>query len=215
MSETLCYALRLDVSDADQPRVSAWVSANSSAFLVVHETAADENPHVHAILHSTKKLPALRAAFKRAFEDKVGNGAYSLKECNDDIEAYMRYMCKGAAKDDLPRVWARQGLLYTEPLCVSAHEEYWVNNASIKSNKRKRSALTGETIVEKLERICKEKGIKSHNREDIAVQYITHYKDARKPINVFSARAVVNTVAVLLDEQGDTIRLLAGQIAGN
>lgn len=205
------YAVRVDVSDADRDNLSRWCSANGSAFLCVYEEAADENPHVHIVLFSNKNIRAIRESFRRTFPDKTGNGAYSIKVCDDDTDAYMRYMCKGKSKDDQPEVWFRQGLEYSVGAVVDAHERYWVNNEALAQNRRVRQR-TGN-IVEELERICKSKGVSKSDRTAIAKEYIRLYRDARKGINVFQARAVVNTVQLLLDDNGDQEEVLAGQIA--
>jgi len=205
------YALRMDYVDLDRTPLSTWLSANATGFLCVYETADGENPHIHAVFHSGLKLSGLRSSFKKAFVDKVGNGAYSLKVCDDDVEAYMRYMCKGASVEEEPTVIVQQGLDYTPEKVKAAWEMYWVNNAAIKANKRKRVKCS--TIVEELELACKAKGVKKSDREGIALEYIRMYKDARKGINVFHARSVVNTVAILLDDTGDVAKVLAGQIA--
>lgn len=207
------YALRMDVSEseAEKPRLSDWLSANGTAFLVVFEQAPNENDHIHAVFYSDKKLDALRKSFKRAFTEKAGNGGYSLKKCDDDVEAYMRYMCKGPDADTQPEVWCRQGLEYAPEKVVSAHEAYWVNAEALRSNKRKRAKLG--TIVEELEALCKHKGVTKGDKVGIAREYIRFYRDARKGINVFHARSVVNTVALLLDDTGKFEEELANQIA--
>lgn len=203
------YALRMDYEEADRQDLSAWLSSAGGAFLCVFETASGENPHVHAVIYSEKKLAALRKSFQRSFPGKNGNGAYSLKICDDDVDAYMRYMCKGASRDDPPVVLFQQGLDYTPELVEAAHGRYWVNADAIKANKRKRVVCS--TIVEELEKLCKDKGVRS--RDAIALEYVRLYKDGRKAINIFHGRGVVNTVAVLLDESGDVAQSLAAQIA--
>lgn len=207
------FALRMDVSatEEEKPRLSAWLSSTSSAFLVVFEQAPNENDHVHAVLYSDKKLQALRVSFKRAFPEKTGNGSYSLKSCDDDVDAYMRYMCKGADVDTQPEVWSRQGLEYSVEKVVAGHEMYWVNNASLRANKKAKVKTTA--IIDTLEELCKAKGIRKDDKRGIALEYIRIYRDARKGINIFHARSVVNTVACLLDDTGKVEEQLADQIA--
>lgn len=205
------YAIRVDVTDADRDALSRWCSANGSAFLCVYEEAADENPHVHIVLFSSKTIRAIRESFRRTFTEKTGNGAYSIKVCDDDTDAYMRYMCKGKSADDQPEVWFRQGLEYSVGAVVDAHERYWVNNDALTRNRRARQR-TGN-IVEELERVCKAKGVTKNDKVAIAREYIRMYRDARKGINVYQARAVVNTVVCLLDDNGEAEEFLAAQIA--
>lgn len=207
----LHYALRLDVDQLDKPTLSEWLSANGTGFLVCYEEAAGENPHVHVVLYTDKKMDALRKSFTRGFPTKTGNGGYSLKKCDDDVDAYMRYLCKGTSPDIGPCVWTAQGLDFTPEKVADAHARYWVNNAALVQNKVKRVKCA--TIVEELELLCKRKGVRKGDKEAIALEYIKLYRDGRKGINIFHARSVVNTVACLLDDSGDTERILAAQIA--
>lgn len=206
------FAFRMDFVDADKEPLVKWLDSSACSYLVVHETHDGENPHVHVVFHSGKKLSALRMDFKRKFPTKIGNGGYSMKECDDDVEAYMRYMCKGDSSDDAPVVLACQGLEYSSDKVAAAHAAYWVNNEALKSNAQKRKKLVKpQTVIEQLEAECKEKGYKT--KEQIAAWYIRKLRDARKPINIFSARAIVNTVWVLVDGSEAAIDQLANSIA--
>lgn len=205
------YALRADSTDGVRENLVAWLVAVATTYFVVKENHDGENPHVHAYLESDKKLPALRKDFQRKFPGNQGNAGYSLKLCNDDVEAYGRYMCKGADRDTLPDVVARQGLVYTDEWVESMHEQYWVNNDALNTNKRKRAKLGN--VVERLELECKTKGIKWEDRSAIAREFVSMYKSAAKPINVFFARQVVNTVSCLLDDTGRAEEHLASEIA--
>lgn len=205
------YALRADLSDGVASGLVAWLVVVATAYLVVKESHAGENPHVHVYMESDKKLAALRKDFQRKFPGNQGNAGYSMKECNDDIDAYGRYMCKGADKESSPDVIARQGLLYTDEWVKDMHDQYWVNNASLMSNKRKRANMGN--VVEKVELECKAKGVRFDDRKGIAMEFVKLYKESAKPINVFYARQVVNTVSVLLDDTGSAEDRLATEIA--
>lgn len=189
------YALRADLSDSDKENLSKWCTENADGFIVARETVEGENPHIHAILETTKTLKAVRSSFVRAFPNCSGNKGYSLKQCNDDWAAYVRYICKGT-KDVAPVIWTRCGLDYTDAVIQASWEKYWVNNAAIEENRSKRTKVEKANIIEQIEKICKETNIT--DRKDIARVYIRLFRDARKGINVFAARAVVNTVACLL-----------------
>jgi len=194
------YAFRMDYDRAsDKSRLSDWFSANASNFLVTYEEADGENPHVHAIFISDKSIAALRASFKRSFEDKRGNGAYSLKQCTEDPDSFVNYICKGSSEEDGPVVEFAQGFEYGDDRVAAAHEEYWVNNASLKASAKARAATRGN-MVEVVEKLCKEEGVRPYDRKGIARVYIREMKKARKPINIFAARAVVNGVVVALDD---------------
>lgn len=210
MSAVKQFALRMDVvSENDSSDLNAWLTQNATSYFVVKEFGTPgENPHYHAVLCSSAKTASLRQSFRRAFPNHKGNGAYSLKECDEDVEGYGRYMCKGADRDSLPDVICRQGLDYTDDWVKSMHEQYWVNNDLLVGN-RKRRAMN---MVEKLESICKDKRIKWSDRTAIATQYVLLQKEARKPVNTFAARATVNTVACLLDDNGEAVEQLAIEI---
>lgn len=201
MSQTVFYAFRMDyVRDSDRQRLSDWLSANFDSFLVVSEVVEGENPHVHGLLASTKKLDALRKSFKRAFEEKRGNGAYSLKECSEDPAGFMRYICKGQSVDDDPVVEFRQGVDYDEESVQAAHEEFYSAQAAHKRAARERAEFKGN-MVEAVEKICREEGVRAYDRKGIARVYIRQMKVLRRPINIFHARSVVNGVVVALDEE--------------
>lgn len=88
---------------------------------------------------------------------------------------------------------------------------YWVNNESLIENSKKRAKVEKESIVDQVEKEAKKKGLKGHDRVEIAKIYIRMFRDARKGINVFAARAIVNTVSCLLE--GSAEDLLAVKIA--
>lgn len=208
----LRYALRLDVFDTDtfRKRVSDWLSASANAFLCVKELSND-NHHVHIIMDSVKSIKVLRSSLTRAFPECVGNKGYSLKVCDDDYDAYIRYICKGGSVDDPPVVWVKQGLRYSAADIADAHAKYWVNNAALVENSKKRARVEKESIVEQVEKEAKKRGLKGHDRVELAKVYIRMFRDARKGINVFAAKAVVNTVSCLLEGSGEDY--LASKIA--
>lgn len=195
------FALRCDYSrDADKQRLSDWLSANADSFLVCYEEVADENPHVHAVLFSGKTLDALRKSFKRVFEEKRGNAAYSLKPCSGDVDSYVAYICKGTEEDG-PVVECAQGLEFSGERVKEAWERYWDVNARLHAAAKERSAAKGANMVEVVEKLCREQGVRAYDRKGIARVYIREMKKCRKAINIFAARAVVNGVCVALDEE--------------
>lgn len=208
-------ALRIDYRECFYDRILSILCLASRYFAVTETSEDGGNPHIHAILYTDKKLPAVRKAIQRLFPEERGNGFYSIKECDQDIEAYMRYMCKGSDSKSMPNILGYCGLEYNKSAIESWHEQYWVNNQSLQVNKKKRKAAKEQgTITEILEKVCKEKKFKAHEREKIAHEYIRLYAEWRKPINVYAAKAVVNTVSVILEEEpGQQTNLLAFKIA--
>lgn len=195
------YALRLDVQIHWTDRVSKWCSENGNGFIVVFEAAGD-NLHIHAIIDSVKSIKVLRSSITRSFPECVGNKGYSLKLCDDNYDAYIRYICKGEDASTPPQVWCKQGLKYTAEDISNAHAMYWVNNESLKENAAKRVKVEKESIIDQVEKLAKEKGFKGHERVEVSKIYLRLFRDARKGINIFAARAVVNTVCLLLDGVG-------------
>lgn len=206
------YALRADVFEGFKQRLIKWLGVVALGWICAYEVSGD-NKHVHLVLDSESDIKKLRNAFTRAFPECVGNKGYSLKLCDDDFNAYIRYICKGDGKDSPPVIWSRQGLDYTDPIIKVSHEMYWVNNDAIIANSKKRKAVEKENLVEQIEKRAKEMGLKAHERVEVAKIYMRLHRDARKGINVFAARAVVNTVCLLLEGADCSETFLAQKIA--
>jgi hypothetical protein len=195
------FALRCDFNhDADKQRLSDWLSSNCDGFIVCYEEVDDENPHIHALLYSGKNIDTLRKSFKRVFEEKRGNAAYSLKACDGDVDDYLAYICKGVDPDVGPQVVCFQGLEFDEQRVASMHARYWDENARRIRAAKERSAAKG-SMVDAVEKLCREEGVRAYERKKVALVYIREMRKMRKPINIFAARAVVNGVVVLLDEE--------------
>lgn len=193
------FALRADVRDGFREQLDAFLGKVADGFIVAYETADGENPHIHAIFTSTKTLKANRSAFSRFCPEHKGNAAYSLKCCDDDFEAYIRYICKGKSRDSPPEIWTRQGLEFSDDVIARAHLAYYVNQDAVCANAVKRRKVEAGNVVEQVEQRCKELGLKGYERKEIAKVYISLFRDARKGINIYAAKAVVNTVACCLD----------------
>jgi len=206
------FALRADCFDGFKERLIKWLGTVALGWIVAFE-AAGINKHVHLIIDSSSDIKKLRNSFVRTFPECVGNKGYSLKLCDDDYDAYIRYICKGPDRDIEPIIWSRQGLLYTDDAIKEAHSKYWVNNSAIIENSKKRKAVEKENIVEQVEKKCKELNLKAHDRLGVARVYIRLFRDARKGINVFAGRAIVNTVCLLLDQGDCSETMLAQKIA--
>lgn len=211
-STTYRYALRIDLDGVDAPAVAAFLGQHSDSHLVVRE-GGDDNPHTHAYLTSDKKLPAMRKAVQRFLSGDRGNASYSLKLCADDYSGYLRYMCKGESSGDLPDVVGRCGLEYTDEWVKTQHEEFWVNNVAITKARQKRKGMSGPTLLDQLEERVKERRVSWEKKTDLAREYIRMYKEMKKPINIHHARAVINTLQVVLCPDDSAIDALALQIA--
>lgn len=205
-------ALRADVPDPEfRAKFVQWVAKEFDGYIVAFEQPSAENPHIHCILDGQKTEKAVRSSFTRAFPECVGNKGYSLKECNDDHDAYIRYICKGVDKETPPVIWCKCGLKYGDDVIKAAHEMFYVNQAAVRADNKKKAAMEKLSAVQLVEQECKRMGIKGFDREGIARVYLRLWRDARKPINVFAGRAVVNTVSLVLDgaRDDDLVRKLA------
>lgn len=191
--------------------LSAWLSGNATEYLAVRETLPD-NDHIHVYLQTSKNAQALRKSFITKFPDLKGNEGYSLKACNTTPEEYVKYCCKGAAHGQAPVVVCRQSLVYTPDRIAELHEAYWATNLEIQAAKRRR-LLTRATVVEQVEAECKRTAVRASDREAIAKVYISLYVGLKKPISIFHAKSVLNTVSCLLEGGVDASDILAADIA--
>lgn len=207
------YALRADVKEGFKEQLSVFLGKVADGYIVAFEDVAGENPHIHAIFTSAKTAKAVRSCFVRECPGHHGNADYSLKSCDDDHAAFIRYICKGKSRDHPPVIWTRQGLEFTEEVIRAAHLAYYVNQDAVIENAKKRKTVETGNVVEQVERICKEKSLKSYQRKEIAEVYLDLFRDARKGINLFAAKAVVNTVCLLLEDPGVQREALASKIA--
>lgn len=191
--------------------LSAWLSGNGTEYLAVRETLPD-NDHIHVYLRSDKNAQALRKSFLAKFPCLKGNEGYSLKVCNTTPEEYVKYCCKGAAHGQAPVIVCRQSLVYTPDKIADLHEAYWAVNIELQAAKRRR-LLTRATVVEQVEAECKRTAVLSMDREAIAKVYISLYVALKKPISIFHAKSVLNTVSCLLEGGVQASELLASDIA--
>lgn len=201
MSQPLTVlAIRLDGGDAT--KLVEVLSADGGAFLVVKEVA-DNNPHFHGVLHTTKKLPAFRAALKRAMPELNGNGAYSVSTVRE-LEKYQRYMLKGESRALDPDVIAYNGITYSDPEWrAERHDAYWDENDEI-TRKRKAGSIMDDVMA-----ACKEKRIAFDNREAIAKLYITELVQRNKAINLYSVKSSVSLIQAKLCPDDSFISELA------
>lgn len=170
------------------------------------------NPHAHLYGVAELSFRGLVSSFRRFFPDHVGNGAYSIKPCTSSVYDYWKYISKGASRDDLPDVIVRQGLRWTDEYIVELHAAYWMSNDELVRTGKKRDSLKlSGTVVEQVERLAKEAKVEGYDREAIARIYVKMYVEARKPVSIYHAKSVVNTVCAALSES--SFDLLVSDIA--
>lgn len=203
MSPPTPYAIRID-GDSATALIEA-LDKDSGAYLVVKELEAS-NPHFHCVLHSVRKLAAVRAALKRAMPELNGNGSYSVSLVRD-LAKYERYMMKGESVEVMPVVTAAHGMTYaSSDWHKEQHDAYWAENALITTARAKRPLV--ETVLLQ----CREKQYRWDNREVIAAAYIRELVSRDKPINIFAAKAAVNLIQVKLCPNDNALEDLARNV---
>jgi len=203
MPEPSAYAIRIDGDSA--AALVSYLDKDGGAYLVVKELEAS-NPHFHCVLHSVRKLAAVRAALKRAMPELNGNGAYSVSGVRD-LDKYQRYMMKGESSEVMPVVTAAHGMQYASvEWHQEKHDAYWAENALLTTARAKRPLV--ETVLLQ----CREKQYRWDNREVIAAAYIRELVARDKPINIFAAKAAVNLIQVKLCPNDNALEDLARNV---
>lgn len=188
--------------------VNVWLNSKAYSGFGVRETGSGgDNEHWHYLvtLPVGTKLSAFRTAFLRHFPSLKGNGDYSLSACRD-VDKYARYCAKGEAEGVAAEVVWRYGLIWTDEKLEELHEAYWGENRRLK--KRKQGSM-----VDRVLDICKERRIAWDAREKISEIYIREVTASAKPLSMFSLRACVNSVQVLLCPTDEALRAFA--LSGN
>lgn len=207
------YALRITLFEPENlVKLSAFLSHAFVQWLVCREQAAEDHCHIYG--RGALKLKGLQASFKKFFPDHGGNAGHSIKQCDSQVYDYLKYICKGSNQDTPPIIVSKQGIDFTDEYVAELHAAYWVSNAEIRNNSKKREHLKlAGTIVEQVEREAKQLKLSGqcYDREAVAAIYVKMYVDARKPVNVYHAKGVVNTVCALLS--GASFDLLVSDCA--
>lgn len=176
-------AIRVD-GDSYRDKLRDFLSSDGGS-LCVRETVDGDNPHYHAVLHSERKVPAIRMALKRAL-GLNGNGDYSVAEVRD-LPKYLRYMMKGACAEVGPEVIMAVGMEYgNADWQRGQHAAFW---ADASADRRKRKL---EPIMEATYKTCLDEGVSYDQRDRIAKIYIRGLIDRDRPINIFSAKSAIN-----------------------
>jgi len=201
MSTYFDVCIRVDA--VDSTALVGFLNSDSGSYLVVKELE-DSNPHFHCYLRTTRKLPAVRAALKRAFPELNGNGSYSVSQCRD-VTRYLRYMLKGDSASEMPQVVAAQGLEYQSDEWQKAqHDAYWEENEQL--GRRRKLMPVAEAVLA----ACKEKKLRWDDRDGIAELYIRELVSRDKAINLFSVRSNTSLLQCKLCPDDTAIKLLAG-----
>jgi len=193
-------------TDGEFEQVKAWVDKHGIGGFAVREGQDSENEHEHWLLFwGNKTLKAVRSLFTREVPDLKGNGKYSMSEV-EDLDKYVRYMCKGKADYIKPVVVWRNTMTYTDDVIDENHKAYWEEN-----KKLKRKRVSGSTVDAVID-ICKERQIDWNDRREIARVYIRMLGERGKPINLFALRANLNAVQFALCGNDDCLEALVDRV---
>lgn len=196
-------AIRLD--GTDPAPLLACLDKDGGAYLIVKELEGS-NPHFHVVLHSVRKLSAIRQQIKRAMPEINGNGSYSVTTVRD-LAKYERYMMKGESADVMPQITAAHGMTYTQQdWQLETHDAYWAENELL-TRKRKAAPMI-ETVLQ----ACKAKQLSWQSREVIAQEYIRELVARGKTINLFATKSAVNLIQVQLCPNDNALEDLARQV---
>lgn len=197
-------------TDKDFDKVLKFIEEKGYSGFAVRETTEDgNNEHWHWFIegdkyrnvnnfrtHLTKNVPALK-----------GNGGYSAKLCDADVEKYWRYMCKGSAEGQGAEIAWKHGLLWTDERLEELHQAYWANAPQAK--KRKLPPIA-DAVLDR----CKRKAIAWNDRRTIFQEYIMELYARDKPINLFMVKSNVNLLQIKLSPDVDTaVQELLNQVA--
>lgn len=94
------------------------------------EYSIKDTLHYHIGFYSTEKRTRVTDNFRKHFVDDIGigNRAYSFGEDRTlNVDAYRRYMCKGASPAEIPIIIFWQARI-NEPSIRELHDQFWKNN---------------------------------------------------------------------------------------
>lgn len=207
MPQPLGAALRVALRTDDCfDGVLAWVDKHGFGGFAVREGDGTDNPHVHWLLFvANKTLKAVRSLFNRELPDLRGNGKYSMSEV-DDLDKYVRYLCKGESDYVLPVVAWRNTLTYDDAKVKELHSAYWEENKKIRKKRIRGSAI--DAVID----ICKDEQIHWNDRRKIAEKYIRMLGEQGRPINLFSMKANINAVQVALCPDDTIVNALVDRL---
>lgn len=196
-------AIRVDSTDHEE--LVCFLKADGGSYLAVKELEGS-NPHYHVVLHTARKLPAVRTALKRAMPGLKGNGSYSVSAVRD-LGKYQRYMMKGDSREVQPHVVASYGMMYSDQSWQEeTHDAYWDEAEQI-NRKRKREPLMDSVFQQ-----CTAAGLEWHQRDRIARIYIKELISRDKAINTFALKSQINLIQCKLCPDDSALENLVSTI---
>lgn len=125
------WHLRIHYGEYNLGHLLEFIRARCDMLICVKEVDANR-PHIHCVITKFRQtMSTFRQQLVKEFPHIVGNKSYSLN-VKDDVNAQVRYCCKGENKDATPDV-----LYVRDDIDVkSNHDKYWENNAILVGEKK-------------------------------------------------------------------------------
>lgn len=203
----MCLQIALR-TDKDFNSVKKFVEERGFSGFAVREVA-DQNEHWHWYLEGDrfKSINSFRTTLTKTVPALKGNGGYSAKLCDNDVEKYWRYMCKGESDGAGAEIAWKHGLLWTDARLEELHQSFWANAPNAK---RRKLAPIADVVFER----CKAKQVAWDDRRTIFEEYIRELYARDKPINLFSVKSSVNLLQIkLAPTVDDGVQQLLNQVA--
>lgn len=192
------YCIRIDeINEDDYERVREWILKQGSA--IGCREYHNGNKHMHIWLLSEKKVAAIRANFKIKFPSHKGNGSYSIKLDDGNLN----YICKGPEAPDVrsnPIIFVNT--LHSEDDVMRAHESYW-NDLDSFQKKKKVLDKKEKNVVSNFQKAldyCKSNDITSQSDGwQICVKLIEYYRvHVKCEPNDFQLRLMAKSIQIHL-----------------
>lgn len=171
------YKLRVfyttkDGDPVDVDSVVKWVIKESPVhFIVKHDADNDDSrAHIHAVMYTSRDIQVLRNEIKRVTPSTTRQYSLgSIKDTDDDVEAYERYMCHGNCQGDIVHVVSAQapasaGDKYSTKWCAEQHRLFYHMRKQWCADKKEKE----KPLLDRLIDVCKQEGITA--MYDIALQ---------------------------------------------
>lgn len=167
----MSFLLRIDAERDKESKIVEWVKCQGSC-IGCYELVGD-NSHYHFWILSKKQIASIRANFKYNFPEVKGNGSYSIKSADGNLN----YICKGNKRGEEPIIVVNTMMI---PPCdiAKAHQSYWDDLEKFETKKKKNDKKVPESNFQKALQYCKEHGI--HSTSDgwsIVTVLIDYYRE--------------------------------------
>lgn len=187
-------------TDKEFNGVKEWISSKDCSGFAVKENTPEENEHYHWYLkiNGFKNMQSFRVQLTKKFPALKGNGGYSAKVCDEDVERYWQYMCKGTGRGQGADVVWSNGIVWTSEKFEELHEAYWDENDRAPKRRKKLEPILDVVLAN-----LREDGTAWNDRERIAKAYIRELYRRDRAINIYSVKSHVNLLQIKLAPTAD------------